>query len=402
MKYILYIFLGLIILNSCEEADINWSPTFESQHKTPLGTYVMRQEMDSLFPNITIENINKNTYDFFTNNSWLEEKMEDGNYIYINKELLQDSLLINRLGDFSKEGNIVFISSYQVPKFKEIDSLKIIKPIDYKNDYQKIKDSLKVSYCISHPNIPSDTITFTRLTEPNYFVNIPEDAIILGNVIFKGKSYPNFIQIPNKKGLIILHAEPFVFTNYSLLYNKNAHKYAARCFSFIDDFKIYWDNERMLSRYLYGSNNGGFFNYFAFAWKHKALRYSILISLFAFILFLIFNSSRRMRALPLKKSYKNESLVFAETMVKLYSNTNNYHSLIITRIGYFLEKARKKYYIDTTNLDNRFSEQLSRKSNISLEKCKLLTNYIQLSRNENFQSKQDYLRISQLLTLFES
>ncbi len=402
MKYILYIFLVLIVLNSCEEADINWSPTFESQHKIPLGTYVMREEMDSLFPNITIENINKNTYDFFTNNSWLDEKKEDGNYIYINKELLQDSLLINTLDDFCKEGNIVFISSYQVPKFEELDSLKIIKPIDYKNDYQKIKDSLKVSYCISHPNISSDTIIFTRLTEPNYFVNIPKDATILGNVIFKGKSYPNFIQIPNKKGMIVLHAEPFVFTNYSLLYNKNAHKYAARCFSFVDDFKIYWDNERMLSRYLYGSNNGGIFNYFAFAWKHKALRYSILISLFAFLLFLIFNSSRRMRALPLKKSYKNESLVFAETMAKLYSNTNNYHSLIITRIGYFLEKARKKYYIDTTNLDNRFSEQLSRKSNISIDKCKLLTNYIQLSRNENFQSKQDYLRISELLALFES
>jgi len=407
-------FLCIFFIFSCiQDKIVNWKPTFDSKDKIPYGTYILKQELENLFPKNDILVINKNTLEFLkeeeSNQNKLYEDSEEykyvnsDNYLYINDILLQDSILQKELYRFCYDGNVAFISSNYLPKwFPGLEKLEMNEPLKFiVGDYKSRKNKqAKVQFYVENENLPNDTTSYGGGVKANFYSKLPMDTKILGYVKYKGKNEPNFIQIPVGKGALILHAEPYVFTNYELL-RSNHYKYTENCLSFLNDNTILWDNERMESRYLYGTNNGGFFNYIQFAWKHPSLRYSLLIIFFSGIMYLVFNSTRRQRAIPFIKPFKNESLMFAETMAKLYSKTDNFVVLSQPKINFFLDEIKRKYFL-SGKLDETFISHLSKKSNVNEALCeKIIQTILKLQKNTSH-SKNDFLTLCILIDKFNT
>ena len=61
------IFVGLVLIMFLIESSIpepiDWAPTFDETHKKPFGTYVIRSEIKSFFPNANVENVSTTPFE---------------------------------------------------------------------------------------------------------------------------------------------------------------------------------------------------------------------------------------------------------------------------------------------------------------------------------------------------
>ena len=62
MKQLITISFVLVLLVGCQKMPVDWSPYFESQHKTPFGTKILQEELEELFPYTDVEIIKNQTW----------------------------------------------------------------------------------------------------------------------------------------------------------------------------------------------------------------------------------------------------------------------------------------------------------------------------------------------------
>ena len=78
----------------------SWVEDYDEINKDPYGTFVIRQLIDSYFPNQTVEEISKNlAEELFVDSSKVE------NYVFIGEGLYLDSARLYTLLSFVEPGN---------------------------------------------------------------------------------------------------------------------------------------------------------------------------------------------------------------------------------------------------------------------------------------------------------
>lgn len=403
-RNIVAVILSALLCAACE-LPINWSHIFDSQSKEPFGTYVLKKELDSIFPLNSIEIIDNKTNEYFYPESDIfnleaQNSEERGNYIYIHEEIILDSISQLAIRRFVAEGSAAFISSYEIPdKIPELKNIKIVKPFTNGDGIEKTKTSKKVLFSVQIPEVDSLPISYGNTMQGNYFTQIPENAEVIGTVTYQNETHPNFIKIPYEYGFFLLHAEPFAFTNFEMLRSNHAN-YVANVFSAMNHDTVFWDNHRMMERIRYGKQSGGFWNLFSFFMKQDALKVAIYLIFFGIIVFLLFNSSRRQKAIPMVGSYTNSQMEYAKVLTHLYSKELNHKSLLNFKINYVLDEIRKNYQLSTHDLNEKFMFALSQKSNISIEKCETLVRKLKHFQTKSFVSKEEFLDTSHILNQF--
>src|SRR5699024_6516020 len=69
------ILLGVVmvviaVIQAGQKEPVNWRKTYNPKDKIPFGTYVVRQELQHLFPeNEDLEEVNRSLYSFFTDST---------------------------------------------------------------------------------------------------------------------------------------------------------------------------------------------------------------------------------------------------------------------------------------------------------------------------------------------
>jgi hypothetical protein len=219
---------------------------------------------------------------------------------------------------------------------------------------------------------PGGYVMRQRLT-PNYLGKTDSsEYFILGT---DSRKRPDFISIPVGEGNIILHTQPVVFTNFHLLYDDPAYPYAL--LSYLPEQLIVWDEY-----YKPGKGKSG--SPLRFVLHQPALKTALYLLLGMLLLFLLTQSRRKQKMIPLILPPRNSSLDYAYVLGQLYFNQADHAGLALKKIHHFTEYCRRKYYLGAGIPDSAWMQRLSAKSGVPVVKFEniyTLADEIQVQKN---------------------
>jgi len=387
-KLILYIGIvviiaGLLIYDDASSATpIDWTPTYTTNAKTPLGLYVFDKEIPDLMQADTIEKFRITPYEFFDKKYDYdnEEYTVKGTFLAISEEDQIDGQSVTELLSFADYGNTVMLSMKRFPQ-QIIDTLKLNPESRFYGD--SIQFSLQKA--------PSKKYWFNEGIGVTYFDSltpqkIASDSIkILGYQEDNGKKLPNFIEVPFGNGRILLHTQPAVFSNFHLL-KGNHYQYAQGVVSQIPRGTLFWQDGNATS-----TMDDSPLTYIL---KQPALKAAYYLGLLGLFIFIFFNAKRKQRIIPEIEPLRNTTIDFAKTIGNLYFMEGDHHTIVEKKIIYFLEQVRTEYLIDTYTLDDAFAEKLHLKTGKPIEEIQTAINLIKKHRHNFATTEADVAAVN--------
>lgn len=348
---LVFLIAGIVIIDANRPKPIDWRPSYKVSAKTPLGLYVLDQEMDSLFPEQKIERFKITPYEYFDEHYDYDTLVNTydikGTLFSVSEENTIDDESLGEILSFVSHGNHVFMSMNSFSEFLA-DSLNF----EIRNQYF-YKDTLKVH--LANPNLNTATYELNGGVTGRYFSKIDSlNTTVLGYQKVGDSSFVNFIKVDYYGGSLFLHTQPTAFSNYNLL-KDNHSEYAQKLLSYIPKQPVYWYQKNRTEETISQSP-------LRFVFAHPALTWAWYFFIFGMIVFIIFNAKRKQRVVPIIKPLENTTVDFTKTIGNLYFQEGNHGNLIDKKIIFFLEKIRNEYLIDTTKLDDSFVKKLHLKS----------------------------------------
>ena len=360
---LLLLFAGTIAIEFSKPKPVNWTRTFNERHKIPYGTFVLYNELPVLFPNSEIKALPISPYEYFNAHYNPENASYNisGSYLYIDDFAEIDEVSAQELLDFTASGNTLFIAANYIPQ-PFMDSLYI----ETKNDFDFTG---KATLSLANTAFIKDSITIEKGLSNIYFSKLDTTkTTVLGYQKLKLEKRINFVKINHGSGSVYLHLQPVVFTNYSLL-KSDFNRYSSNCLSYVPNSDIYYDSRNKTKTELSNSP-------LRFILSQPALKWAWILGLITLIVFILFNAKRRQRIIQIIKPLENTTISFIKTIANLYYETNDHNNLIDKKIIYFLEFIRRKFYLDTQLLDDKFVKNLALKSGVDYSKTKKTINLI--------------------------
>ncbi len=346
---ILLMALGAMIWLSPQK--VNWSPTYNTKDKIPMGLYVLDQEMDSLV-GTWVDRVKYPLSEYFYEGIFEEEDFKGNTLLYINQDNNWNEVEVTNVCTFVAQGNTALVSSILLPETLK-DSL------GFDTDAKEFDPRLRMS---------NDTIrtwindsTKTEIVDKNgltgsYFLNFDSmNTTILGYVMVGKVPTPNFLKIKYRFGHFLIHLEPAVFTNYHLL-QKDHHLYAESAFYYIPAYNdIIWSLNDQTSKVVSDSP-------LRFILSQPALKWAWYMLLGGILMFIVFNIRRSQRIIPIVPKSTNTSVEFVKTIGNLYFLEGDIRSMMDKKILYLLAYIRNEYHLETDVLDGKFIFLLHLKS----------------------------------------
>ena len=378
---VIVIFLGLYSVTLyMKPAKTNWTPTLANKDKIPYGTYVLFHELENMFSKQPKE-LRITPYEF------RGDTTEPGTkevYMFVNVSADFSSADVNALLSFVNAGNDLFISSQNLGR-KMSDTLGL----DIDNDY--LSDSITTALVNSGLNnkryygMPKSVIS-------SYLSKFDTShAIVLG---IDNKKRANFIMKPWGGGRIFINTVPGMYTNYSLLDQGN-RDYVAGSLSYLiaNPKGLYWDE-------YFKQGRVGNSSPLRVILEHPALRAAFYTALVAVIIFMLFQSKRRQRIIPVLRVPENSTVDFVETVSQVYFNNNNHRNIAMKQITYFFEHVRFRFQLETSVPDHAFAKRLARKSGYPEQEASKMMDLIRYIRSEEKISDQHLLKLNNYIQEF--
>lgn len=345
------VLVGIIYVDANRPKPINWQPTYKVGSKTPLGLYVLDQEIESVLPEQEIERFKITPYEFFDAHYDYDTLVNaydiKGSLLSITHENTIDEESIGEILLFVSHGNQAFMS---MNSFSELLSDTLNFKIGNQYYY---KDTLQ-NY-LANPRLGTTNYKMNGGISGRYFREIDTlNTTILGYQKIADSSFVNFIKVDYYGGSFFLHTQPAAFSNYHLL-KDNHSEYAQKLLSYLPKQPVYWYQKNLTDESISQSP-------LRFIFANPALKWAWYFFLIGMVLFMIFNAKRKQRIVPIIKSLENTTVDFTKTIGNLYFQEGNHGNLIDKKIIFFLEKIRTVYLIDTTKLDDAFVKKLHLKS----------------------------------------
>lgn len=431
MKIIIGVLLALLLIisfvNTNKREPINWTESYHLRDKIPFGLYVFDQEKHQFFKPENEEVykiINESPYYYFypenetyeedeetydeevyesaTNEVGATENSADnvniidtttsnieyndyGHLLYIRNKQDHDDGSVQSILEYVKTGGLAFFSATDFSKTL-LDSLKIDMIYEYTPDTDFV-------FGFYDKKLKNSTCKYNKGTYGHYFSKIDSTTSKpLGFQMKNNQKKTNFIVTNYGQGQIYLHSQPVVFTNYYMLKPAN-YDYLSNLFKNIsaNDWIWFVKDQEIESMQSISQNKLRFIS------EHPALKWAYWLLWLTLILFLIFNSKRKQRIVPVIKPLENTTIDFTKTISNLYFQEKNYKIIIRKKIIYFLEKVRTTYYLDTSKLDDEFALKLAHKSGKNEDDIKKLIKIIVDLKNRGVFYETDLTTLNQAL-----
>lgn len=382
--FFVLIIIGIIIIDSNRPKPIDWTPTYATKDKIPLGLHVLNKEINSLFPKQNVERFGTTVYEFFLPKYSYDDSTytTKGTVLLISENNTLDDASVNELLYFVSHGNTAFLSMKNFPE-KLRDSLNF----DFENQFL-LTDSLRLS--LTNQKISAKKFNFRKGIGFSHFNKTDSlNTVVLGYQETDTLKKVNFISVPYKNGNFFLHTQPAAFSNYNLLYGNN-HEYCASILSYVPNGNVFWGAKSFGNPEISNSP-------MRYILSQPALKWAWYLFLLGMLAFMIFNAKRRQRIIPIKVPLQNTTVDFTKTIGNLYLQEGNHHLIIDKKIIYFLEKIRTDYLIDTFNLDETFVNRLQQKTGKDKTDIENVVRLIKRHRNHLESSEKDVIEISKAI-----
>lgn len=391
-KIALYIIGAVIVFMMIAEVTkpkaLNWRDSYSAADKIPLGCYILFNELDT-FSNGEVLTSERNIYEYLKDIDTTTAK----SLILINNYLSFDTEESKALVDFAKKGNTIFMSSNYFYG-NALDSLNIVVVRQYANLRKKESE-----HKFTSPSLKKNNRLFKDVIENSHFSSLDTlNTTVLGTVTLADnddieETHPNFIKVDvgEKGGQFIVHTNPFAFTNYHLMDDKEDH--VATILSYLPKQQIIWDNNYKAGRKVITSP-------LRYILQNTALKWAFYISMFGLILFVIFRGKRTQRIIPVINKLENSTVDFTRTIGQLYYQYGDFTNIIKKKTQYFLAFVRQNYYLDTNQLNTNFIEKLAVKSGNTKEDTKALVDYLVFLKSKTDHTEQELIELNKKIEHF--
>ncbi|MGK0294079.1 MAG: hypothetical protein ACI884_000228 [Ulvibacter sp.] len=379
------ILLIITITEVTRPKPLNWKSSFTAVDKIPFGSYVLFEELPSLFKDATIEKIKGDPYEFLKEDSYENNSA----YILINDNISIDKQQLESFKNYVEAGNTILLSARN---FGQVISDSLLT--ETIQDYSILENDLKPR--LFNKSFHQDSIPiFKKGVYKSVFTTIDTihtKALGYFDLGQHNTETLNYISISFGKGTFLFHTLPEAFSNYYLI--NGYDQYAAQVLSYIDADTIYWDTYLKSGRKIIDSPMRFVFNQKSLQWAY----YTLMLGL---ILFIIIKGKREQRVIEVIEPLQNTSIEFTKTIGDLYFQHKDFANIVAKKITYFLEVVRSKYYLDTTELNSEFIQKLALKSNVSLEKTTKLIQLITHLKGKAVHSEQDIIALNKQIEDFK-
>jgi len=429
-KIILYvlgaILIGLFVVESNRPKPVNWRPSYTSGDKVPLGAYVLYDNLDKIFADSKIENVDQVPMDFL-----LEHEDEtDASYIFLNDYLVFDQTETDYLMDFVARGNKVFIAAssaygpladtlklesssnsfYQGSGEDTLRTRLVNKSLADRSYVYHREGSYRYfeSYDTLRTKVLGEVMAFNP--ESGYLESLFEDdydeeeteAIIeedpdsfeaIQAMELKTRKTPqvNYVEVQVGDGAFYYNLNPIAYSNYYMLNGKE--QYVAESLAYLNDGNVYFDDYGKSGRRVVESP-------LRFVLSQASLRWAYYIAIAGILLYMIFVSKREQRIVPVVKPLENSTVEFTKTIGNLYFQSGDFTSIVDKKILFFLEKVRSTYYLNTEKLDQSFIKRLATKAGKPLEETTQLINFINNLRAKPLHNQHELKALNKRIDAF--
>ena len=174
----------------------------------------------------------------------------------------------------------------------------------------------------------------------------------------------HFSKIALGKGELYMHCLPIAFSNYYQI-TKEGKAYAETVFSYLNNDDIYWDE---ISQYPINDFAQSEKSPLSFILAQVSLKWAWYLSLILVLLFILFRAKRKQKVIPVLEPNMNTSIMFIETIGKLYYLQNNHRKIALYKMKHFQYFVRKRYQINIAKNESNVVLLLADASGISIEK----------------------------------
>lgn len=386
----LVLLLGLFIyLENARPEKPDWTPTFSSQDKIPLGSFIFYENLEN--KDLAVAQVPQTPYEF------LQDTTLQGTYFFLNPAMEMSPSGYKALLDWVKKGNRVFIASYDSPFFSS-DSLSL--KIKRKQSIKSIRDYPEFN--LTDPEFKSDSAyVFKHNTSIAYFSQLDSAKTkVLGKVGLETDSTdfnaePNYVEVSYGKGKFFLHTSPEVFSNAFLLSENNYH-YTERAMAYLDkENPVYFDLS-FDQKYQYGQTSPLYVLF-----SNRYLKWGYYFLLIGGLLFVIFEGKRKQKAIKVIPPLRNSTYDYTRTIAGMYLETGDHGSMAAKKIAQFQNYIRKEFNIPDVSFDRGLADKLGEQTENSeedIEDLFKLINHIQESQSI---SEKELITLNQKIINFK-
>jgi hypothetical protein len=364
--------------------------TFAYNDNRPFGASVAYGMLQNAYPN---EDIVFNKQEFGDNYGWFYDTasvyFNVSHHYYVNDRDAQALL------DFVYKGNTAILSSAD---FDTVLFNKIYCKQTYNEGYNQARYWKETGTRFTKDlSLYNEKFNYYFTPFTNSFPSLNSDyARILG---YNDENNTNMFVFLWGNGKFIFHAEPRAFSNYFLLTNNN-HLYLQELLQTlpVNIQNIYWDNYYAKKNYAKRNNDSG--GSLSTLMKYPPLANAFFICLALLAFYILFNSKRRQRMIPIVKPTDNTTVAFAEAIAGLYLSKKDNKVIAEKMITYFNEHIRTKYFFTSSLQDESFADVLSRKSGVPYDITNKLANEMRIANSNVKISDEQLLVLNSLIEKF--
>ena len=391
------LFILLVIAEYSKPKPIDWSQTFSKDDKIPYGNKVMFDLLDDIFPGQEVEVIYQPVYNQIKENSKEEQDVEEQsqdnnseqiNYLFINRQFYPNELDVEKLLQYVAAGNNAFIAVNEIDEILA-DTLHIELESNFILHWQEQKDSNAIGF-VHRELQPDSAYLFKEFAAYPSFASFDTiNSQVLG---FNKHDEVNFIKTGFGRGFFYLHSNPLVFTNYYMVDKHNVN-YISGALSHLPSAKVWWDEYYKVGRLEAKTS-------LRYLLSTEVLKWAMYLFLLGMFLFLVFESKRKQRIIPVMEPLKNTSIDFAKTVGSLYYQNGDHKDIADKKINFFQDYIRNKYFISKIDFNRAFYQRLSNKSVIDIESIERLFKIIIIVRTHDIITESDLMYLNKQLELF--
>lgn len=366
--YILLVilFITYVVVEYYSPKPIDWTITYSQKDKNPFGSYILYERLDDIFPRKSIS--------FQT----LPEVINSEEHIFIlSTNMYPAQVDIDAIFKILNQGRSIFISAQNF-------SANFLDTLGLEMDINTFEPLLTDSAVLHFHN--KDIYFPTTIVNSYFELDTSETWNIHGEAMG-----PVLISKKFGQGKLILSSTPLAFTNYGMLCKDN-HAFMAKAFQLLPF-------ENILYSRFYHSGKPESQTPLRYFLSVAPLRWAVYLSLLVLILFLIVNSRRFQRFIPVLEPPKNSTVHFIKTIGGLYYREGNHKLAAQKMINHFQKSLLEKYHIYA--LDESTFPVLAAKTGVSLEDVIHTFSLIQTVRHTQQISEETLKNLYEKIKIFK-
>jgi hypothetical protein len=367
LKY--YIILGtalliLILVEIFAPKPTDWSFTLHHEDTSPYGTFILYENLDYLFPEASVSPSYKTLYE-------IRETYSGENIFLLAARLRVDKEDTEALLQLLDSGAHVLATAREFGG-KLADTLQIETDADLIEALVEDGDTLEIKESLYYFSA-YDSSRAAVLAE-----NEDGQAVLL--------------RYRQGQGELLLSSVPQAYTNYFMLQESLTQETTASL-NLLPQRDLIWNEYYHLGRMESTTP-------LRFVLSVAPLRWAVYLTAAGLLLFILFESKRRQRAIPVVQPPANTTLEFVETVGNLFMRGASHREMAKKKIIYFREYLLSHYRLQGEWQEEAFRERVAHKSGKAREEVnKTFDLILDLQEKKNIPA-EELIRLNQCIDIF--